>query len=163
MEPKIKIKMESESCSVMSDSFRPRGPHSPRNSPGQNTGVGSLSLLQGIFPTQGSNPGLLHCRQTLYQLRRKIFSTKYRPRYPEILCSGLRIKLLKSSSFTSSLEHSGHRAYLRRIHHKPNVLRRTGYKLPHSVFTIALPGRNFYRQFPWDILPQFGEDLPTGD
>ena len=37
-------------------------------SPGQNTGVGSCSLLQGIFPTQGSNPGLLHCRQTLYQL-----------------------------------------------------------------------------------------------
>ena len=37
-------------------------------SPGQNTGVGSLSLLQGIFPTQGSNPGLPHCRQTLYQL-----------------------------------------------------------------------------------------------
>ena len=31
---------------------------SPQNSPGQNTGVGSLSLLQGIFPTQGSNPGL---------------------------------------------------------------------------------------------------------
>ena len=33
----------------------------PWNSPAQNTGVGSLSLLQGIFPTQGSNPGLLHC------------------------------------------------------------------------------------------------------
>ena len=31
-------------------------------------GVGSLSLLQGIFPTQGSNPGLLHCRHILYQL-----------------------------------------------------------------------------------------------
>ena len=42
--------------------------YSPRNSPGQNTGVGSLSLLQGIFPTQGSNPGLPHCRQILYQL-----------------------------------------------------------------------------------------------
>ena len=42
--------------------------YSPWNSPGQNTGVGSLSLLQGIFPTQGSNPGLLHCRQILYQL-----------------------------------------------------------------------------------------------
>ena len=39
----------------------------PWNSPSQNTGVGSLSLLQGIFPTQGSNPGLLHCR-ILYQL-----------------------------------------------------------------------------------------------
>ena len=38
------------------------------NSLGQNTGVGSLSLLQGIFPIQGSNPGLLHCRWILYQL-----------------------------------------------------------------------------------------------
>ena len=51
----------------MSDSFRPHG-LSPWNSPGQNTGVGSLSLLQGIFPTQGSNPGLPRCRQTLYHL-----------------------------------------------------------------------------------------------
>ena len=41
------------------------------NSPGQNTGVGSLSLLQGIFPTQGSNPGLPHCRWILYQLSHK--------------------------------------------------------------------------------------------
>ena len=49
----------------MSDSLQPHGPYSPWNSPGQNTGVGSLSLLQGIFPTQGSNPGLLHCRQEL--------------------------------------------------------------------------------------------------
>ena len=42
--------------------------YSPWNSPGQNTGVDSLSLLQEIFPTQGSNPGLLHCRRILYQL-----------------------------------------------------------------------------------------------
>ena len=94
---------ESESHSVVSDSLQPHGPYSPWNSPGQNTGVGSLSLpgdlpnpgiesrsptlqgdslpaeppgkpentgvrslslLQGIFPTQGSNQGLLHCRQT---------------------------------------------------------------------------------------------------
>ena len=41
------------------------------NSPGQNAGVGSLSLLQGIFPTQELNPGLLHCRQILYQLSHK--------------------------------------------------------------------------------------------
>ena len=53
---------ESISCSVVSDSLW------PWNSPGQNTGVGSLSLLQGIFPTQGSNPGLPHCRWILYQL-----------------------------------------------------------------------------------------------
>ena len=42
--------------------------YSPWNSPGQDAGVGSHSLLQGIFPTQGLNPGLLHCRQILYQL-----------------------------------------------------------------------------------------------
>ena len=46
----------------------PYGLYSPWNSPGQNTGVGRLSLLQGIFPTQGSNPGPLHCRGILYQL-----------------------------------------------------------------------------------------------
>ena len=39
--------------------------------PGQNTGGGSLSLLQGIFPTQGSNPGLPHCGLILYQLSHK--------------------------------------------------------------------------------------------
>ena len=42
--------------------------YSPWNSPGQNTGMGSLSLLQGIFPIQGSNPGLSHCRWILYHL-----------------------------------------------------------------------------------------------
>ena len=50
---------ESESHSVVSDSlYRPHALYSPWNSPGQNTGVGSLSLFQGIFPIQGSNPGL---------------------------------------------------------------------------------------------------------
>ena len=48
--------------------LRPNGLYSPRDSPGQNTGVSSCSLLQGIFSTQGSNPGLPHCRQILYQL-----------------------------------------------------------------------------------------------
>ena len=61
----------SESCSVVSDSLPTHGLYSPGNSPGQNAGVGSLSLLQGIFPTQGSNPGLPHCRQILYQLGHK--------------------------------------------------------------------------------------------
>ena len=55
----------------MSDSSRPHGLYSPWNSVGQNTGVGNLSLLQGIFPTLGSNPGLLHCRQIFYQLSHK--------------------------------------------------------------------------------------------
>ena len=61
----------SESHSVGSDSLLPHGLYSPWNSLGQNTGVGSRSLLQGIFPTQGSNPGLPICRWILYQLRHK--------------------------------------------------------------------------------------------
>ena len=52
---------ESESSSVVPNSLQPHGLCSPWNSPGQSTGVGGLSLLQGIFPTQGWNPGLLHC------------------------------------------------------------------------------------------------------
>ena len=55
-------KVESESHSCMD---------CPWNSLGQNTGLGSLFLLQGIFPKRGSNPGLLHCRQILYQLSHK--------------------------------------------------------------------------------------------
>ena len=58
----------SENCSVVSDSLRPHKLYSLWNSPGHNTGVGSHSFLQGIFPTQRLNPGLLHCRQILYQL-----------------------------------------------------------------------------------------------
>ena len=63
--------VESGSHSVMSDSMKPHGLYSPWNCPGQNTGVGSFSLLQGIFPTQGSNPGFPHCRQILYHLSHK--------------------------------------------------------------------------------------------
>ena len=54
----------SESRSVVSE-CDPMD-HTPWNSSGQNTGVGSLSLLQGIFSTQGSNPGLPHCRQIFF-------------------------------------------------------------------------------------------------
>ena len=58
----------SESHSVGSSSLQPHRLYSPWNSPGQNTGVNNLFLLHGIIPTQGSKPGLQHCRQTLYQL-----------------------------------------------------------------------------------------------
>ena len=63
--------LESESCSVVFDSLPPHGLYSSWDSPGKNTGVGSRSLLQGIIPNQGSNPGLPHCRRILYQLRHK--------------------------------------------------------------------------------------------
>ena len=58
MEVKVIVKI-AQSCLTL---------FSPWTSPGQNTGLGSLSLLQRIFPTQGSNLGLPHCRQILYQL-----------------------------------------------------------------------------------------------
>ena len=60
----VKAKV-AQSCWTLCD---PHGLYRPWNSPGQNNGVSSLSLLQGIFPTQGSNPGLLYCRWILYQL-----------------------------------------------------------------------------------------------
>ena len=62
---KISKYIESESHSVVSDPLRPHGLYSPWHSPGQDTRVGRLFLLQGIFLTQGSNPGLPHCRQFL--------------------------------------------------------------------------------------------------
>ena len=58
--------IEPRSPSLQADSL----PAEPQGKP-KNTGVGSLSLLQGIFPTQGLNPGLLHCSQILYQLSHK--------------------------------------------------------------------------------------------
>ena len=64
----VKIESVSASRSVVSDSLPL---YNPWNSLGQNTGVSTLSLLQEIFPTQGSNPGLLHCRRILYQLSHK--------------------------------------------------------------------------------------------
>ena len=60
---KVKVKV-AQSCSTLWDPM-------DWNSPGQNTGVGSRSLLQGIFPTQCWNPGLPRSRQILYQLRHK--------------------------------------------------------------------------------------------
>ena len=75
--PLIPLKW-SESHLVVSDSLWPCGIYSPRNSLGQNTEVGCHFLLQGSFPTKGSNPDLSHCRQIfffflqiLYQLSHK--------------------------------------------------------------------------------------------
>ena len=70
----LKYEMKwSVSHSIMSDSFGPHGLQPARllwpwDSPGKNTGVGFHFFLQGIFPTQGSNPGVPRCRQILYHL-----------------------------------------------------------------------------------------------
>ena len=63
---------KSESCSVVSNSVTPWTIQSMElNSPSQNTRVGNLSILQGIFPTQGSYPGHPHCSRIPYQLSHK--------------------------------------------------------------------------------------------
>ena len=72
-EKKVKA---AQSCLTLCDPMIPKSHvwllrYSPWNFLGQDTGVGSLSRLQGVFPTQGSNPGLLHCRWILYQLSHK--------------------------------------------------------------------------------------------
>ena len=90
------INFEIENHSVVSYSLWPHGLCSPWNSPGHNTGVCSLSLLQGIFPNQKLNLGLLHCRQILYQLSyeksnnnfsvqfsRSVMSDSLRPHEPQ--------------------------------------------------------------------------------
>ena len=66
-----KSESENESLSVVSDSLQPHGLYSPWNSVVQNTRVGSLSLLRGVFPAQRLNPSLLYCRLILYQLSHK--------------------------------------------------------------------------------------------
>ena len=103
------LSMESESPSVVSDSLRPHGLYSPWNSPGQNTGMGSLCLLRGIFLTQRLNPGLPPCRRILYQLSHRgsprilgwvtyLFSSgSHRPR------NRTRVSCIASGFFTNKL------------------------------------------------------------
>ena len=67
----LKEKLVKWKLHSVSNSLQPHGLYSPWNSPGQNTGLGSLSLFQRIFPTEGLNPGLPHYRQILYQLSHK--------------------------------------------------------------------------------------------
>ena len=76
---------ESVSCSVASNFLWPHVAHQAplfMDSPGQNTGVGSHSPLQGIFPTQGLNPGLLPCRQILYHLSHQGSPFHYALKWP---------------------------------------------------------------------------------
>jgi len=68
--PCVVLCLVAQLCPTLCDPINcsPPGSSVHGNSPGKNTGVGCHALLQGIFPTQGSNVGLLHCRQILYQL-----------------------------------------------------------------------------------------------
>ena len=87
----------------MSDSLWSQGLYSPWNSPGQNTGVGRLSLLQGIFPTQGSDSGLPHCRWILYQLSHKGGDQDFWQSHPHQCNNDSRVKMnLRQALITAS-------------------------------------------------------------
>ena len=98
--------ISSVDCSVMSDSLQPLGLYPTRllcpwNFPGKNTGVGCHFLLQGIFPTQGLNPGLLHCRQMLYHLSHQ-GSPKGKPViYEKKSGGGMRVRIYCSKLWLS--------------------------------------------------------------
>ena len=66
----IYVCLVAQSCPILCDSMDYNPPSSSvhEDSPGKNIGMGCHALLQGIFPTQGSNPGLPHCRWILYRL-----------------------------------------------------------------------------------------------
>ena len=133
----------------MSNSLQPQGPYSPWNSPGQNPAVGSLSLLLAIVPTQGSNPGIPHCRWILYQL-----SHKRSPRtlewvvFPFSSCSSrprnqTRVSCIAGDSLPTELSvnlHScdhRHNSILEHFHHPRR------YLVPiysHFLFPFPAPG-----------------------
>ena len=86
----LQKKCQCVSHSVVSDSLRPHGLQPARllcpwNSPGKNTGVGGHFLFQGIFPTQGWNPGLPHCRQILYRLSNQAKVVLHYSKYTAII------------------------------------------------------------------------------
>ena len=64
----VKVIVTQPYLTLLALQLEPTSLFCPWNSPGKNTGVGCLFLLQGIFPTQGLNPGLLHCRWGLYHM-----------------------------------------------------------------------------------------------
>ena len=104
---------ERESHSVVSNSLQLHGVCSPWYSLGQNAGVGILSFLQGIFPTQGSNPGLPRCGGIIYQLSHReareywsrwvayLFSSRssqprIKPEYPALQVDSLPTELIQN-------------------------------------------------------------------
>ena len=113
---------ESETHSVGSNSLRPHELYSLWNSPGQNTGVGSLSLLQRIFPTQGSNPGLPHCRWILYQL-----GYQGKPKNTGVGSLSLLMQIFLSQESNRDLLHCRWILYLLSHMGSPRILDWVGY------------------------------------
>ena len=98
--PNVKVKPLSGVFTTPWTLTSTRVPH-PWDCPGKSTGVGCHFLLQGIFPTHGSNPGLLPCRQTLYPLSRQ---GSLPPRVMDIKTEINKLKLITLKSFCTAKE-----------------------------------------------------------
>ena len=132
---------ESESFSVVSDSLQPHGLYSPWNFPGQNTGVGSLSFLQGIFPAQGLKPGLLHCRRILYQLSHKgsprilewvVYPFSSRSSWPR---NRTRVSCIAGGFFTNwTIRKAPKRVYLTELSRYVDIYNSLCDKFKNSIF-----------------------------
>ena len=72
-----KVSEVAQSCQTIRDPMDPIRLLCPWDFPGKNTGMRCHFLLQGIFPTEGLNPGLLHCRQLLYHLSHHAYSKSF--------------------------------------------------------------------------------------
>ena len=101
---------------------------------GKNTGVGSHSLLQGIFPTQGLNPGLLRCRRTLHHLNHQEAALSDLPN--EMYCPSFHYSLLKFYFISDAVLHS----HFSQMERQSTFLSWEMYKLPErrkSMFLIT--------------------------
>ena len=141
----------SESCSVVSASLQPHGLYSPWNSPSQNTGVGSHPFLQGIFSTQGSNPGLPHCRWILYHLSHQgspLWWERDEWNVPQPWCLIVKVRMWVMAPGEVHAGGGGHR--------KPASC--SGTPEP------SLPGGAFSARITWDRIPQLnvGQGMPLG-
>ena len=166
MNCKILLEWVSESRSVVSNSLWPHRLFGPWNSPGQNTGVGSCCLLQGIVPTQRSNPGLLHCRQILYHLthqgspRSSLQFAKYnvdtRPhslwpcRIPQGPCGWPRAFGLKEE-VSAGLQSPLHPQRYQQLLLGGGTLTLLPYREQASTLSPSLPGKG-HSTHPWSDL-----------
>ena len=133
----------------MSDSLRPHGLQLVRSSvhgdsPGKNTEVGCHALLQGIFPTQGSNPGLPHCRWILYHLSHqgspRILERVAYPSSRSLLYPGIELESPALQADSSQAELPG----------KPKFVVTRWYNTGYSRSISALP-KDHGHSFGWRV------------
>ena len=134
-----------KSCSVASYSLWSHGLYSPWNSLGQNTGVGSLSLLQGIFPTQESNLDVPHCRQIPYQL-----SHKGSPRILEWVAYPLLQQIFLTQELNWGLLHCGQILYQLSPQESPREVEQVRQKKTNIYYrTYIWNPKNVTNQFAY--------------